>query len=92
VLREADNIEQSEEYDVEEVMSSVERGRGNNKRILYLVKWLDYPERKDWTEEQFDNCSVGGQRNSRSFINEIQTYRGTTSSPRARPVPPRTWR
>jgi len=31
VLREADNIEQSEEYDVEEVMSSVERGRGNNK-------------------------------------------------------------
>jgi len=47
VLREADNIEQSEEYNVDEVMSSVERGRGNNKRILYLVKWLDYPERKD---------------------------------------------
>jgi len=47
VLREADDIEQSEEYDVDEVMSSVERGRGNNKRILYLVKWLNYPERKD---------------------------------------------
>jgi len=31
VLREADNIEQSEEYNVEEVMSSVECGRGNNK-------------------------------------------------------------
>jgi len=60
VLREADDIEQSEEYDVEEVMSSVERGRGNNKRILYLVKWLDYPEHKDWTEEPFDNFSVGG--------------------------------
>jgi len=60
VLREADDIEQSEEYDVEEVMSSVERGWGNNKRILYLVKWLDYPERKDWTEEPFDNFSVGG--------------------------------
>jgi len=47
VLREADDIEQNEEYDVEEVMSSVERGRGNNKRILYLVRWLDYPEHKD---------------------------------------------
>jgi len=47
VLREGDDIEQSEEYDVGEVMSSVERGWGNNKRILYLVKWLDYPERKD---------------------------------------------
>jgi len=43
VLREADDIEQSEEYDDVEVMSSVERGRGNNKRILYLVKWLEYP-------------------------------------------------
>jgi len=60
VLREADSIEQSEEYDVEEVMSSVERGRGNNRRVLYLVKWLDYPERKDWTEEPFDNFSVRG--------------------------------
>jgi len=59
VLREADDVEQSEEYDVEEVMSSVERGWGNNKRILYLVRWLDYPRRKDWTEEPFDNFSVG---------------------------------
>jgi len=60
VLREADEIEQSEEYDVDEVMSSVEQGQGNNKRILYLVKWHDYPEHKDWTEEPFDNFSVGG--------------------------------
>jgi len=60
VLREADDIEQSEEYDVDEVMASVERGWGNNKRILYLAKWLDYPERKDWTEEPFDNYSVDG--------------------------------
>jgi len=58
ILREAEDIEQSEEYDVEEVMSSVERG-GNNKRILYLVKWLDYPECKDWTEGPLDNFSVG---------------------------------
>jgi len=67
VLREADDIEQSEEYDVEEVMSSVERGRGNNKRIRYLVRWLDYPERKDWTEEPYDNFSVGGLENLREF-------------------------
>jgi hypothetical protein len=50
VLREADDVEQSEEYDVDEVMSSVERRRGNNHRVLYLVKWLDYPERRDWTK------------------------------------------
>jgi len=31
VLREADDIEQSEEYDMDEVMSSVECGWGNNK-------------------------------------------------------------
>jgi len=67
VLREADDIEQSEEYDVEEVMSSVKCGRGNNKRMLYLVKWLDYPERKDWTEEPFDNISVGGLEKLREF-------------------------
>ena len=67
VLREADDIEQSEEYDVEEVMMSDERGRGNNKRVLYLVKWLDYPERKDWTEEPYDNFSEGGIEKLREF-------------------------
>jgi len=60
VLREADDIEQSEEYDVKEVMMAAERGPGNNKQVLYLVKWLDYPERKDWTEEPYDNFSEGG--------------------------------
>jgi len=48
-------------------MSSVERCRGNGKRILYLVKWLDYPECKDWTEEPFDNFSVGGLEKLREF-------------------------
>ena len=62
-----DDIEQSEEYDVEEVMASGEQGRGNNKRVLYLVRWLDYPERKDWTEEPFDNFSVGGLEKLREF-------------------------
>jgi len=67
VLREVDDIEQSEEYDVDEVMSSVERGRGNNKRLLYLVKWLDYPERKDWTEEPFNNFLVGSLEKLQEF-------------------------
>jgi len=37
VVREADDIKQSEEYDMEEVVSSVEHGRDNNKRVIYLV-------------------------------------------------------
>jgi len=67
VLREADDIEQNEEYDVEEVMFSVECGQGNNKQVLYLVKLLDYRERRDWIEESFDNFSVGGLEKLREF-------------------------
>jgi len=67
ILQEADDIEQSEEYDIEQVMSSAEQGRDNNKRILYLVQWLDYPERKDSTEEPFDNFSVGGREKLQEF-------------------------
>jgi len=63
VLREADDIEGSQEYDVDEVMSSTKRGR----RVLYLVKWLDFPDRRDWTEEPFDNFSVGGLDKLRTF-------------------------
>jgi len=63
ILREADDIEQLEEYDVEEVMSSQKQGR----RILYLVKWLNYPEGKDWTEEPFDNFSEGELEKLREF-------------------------
>jgi len=67
VLREADDIEQSEEYDIKEIMYSVERGWRNNKRILYLVRWLGYPERKDWTKEPFDNFSVGSLERLHEF-------------------------
>jgi hypothetical protein len=69
VLREADDVEQSEEYDVDEVMSSIERGRGSNCRVLYLVKWLDFPDLRDWTEEPYDNFSPGGLDNLRQFHN-----------------------
>jgi transposase InsO family protein len=63
ILREADDIESSEEYDVDEVMASIKRGR----RILYLVKWLDYPDRRDWTKEPFEHFSVGGLEKLREF-------------------------
>ena len=63
ILREADDIEQSEEYDVDEVLGSTKKGR----RVLYLVKWRDYPEQKDWTEEPYDNFSVGGLEKLREF-------------------------
>jgi len=72
ILREADNIEQSEEYDVKEVMSSRKQGR----RVLYLVKWLDYPDQKDWTEEPYDNFSEGGLEKLRIF------HRQNPSSPK----------
>jgi len=63
ILREADDIEQNEEYDVDKVLVSTRKGR----HVLYLVKWLDYPDRKDWTEEPYDNFSVGGLEKLREF-------------------------
>jgi len=47
VLREADDVEQSEENDVDKVLGSTKQGHS----VLYLVKWLDYPDRQDWTED-----------------------------------------
>jgi len=60
VLREADDIEQSEENDVEKVTASRKHGR----RILYLVKWLGYEAK---TEELYDNFSEGGLEKLREF-------------------------
>jgi hypothetical protein len=62
-LREADDVENSEEYDVDEIMGSTKKGR----RVLYLVKWLDYPDRRDWTNEPFDNFSEGGFEKLKEF-------------------------
>jgi hypothetical protein len=66
ILREADDIEQSEEYDIDEVLGSTQKGH----RVLYLVKWLDYPDRRNWTEEPFDNFSVGGLEKLREFYSK----------------------
>jgi len=63
VLWEADDIENCEEYAVDEIVGSTKMGR----RVLYLVKWLDYPDQKDWTNEPFDNFSEGGLEKQREF-------------------------
>jgi hypothetical protein len=63
VLREADDIKQSEEYHVEEVITSSKKGQ----RVHYLVKWLDYADRKDWTEETSYNFSADGLEKLREF-------------------------
>jgi len=63
ILREVDDIENSKEYDVGAVLGSTKNGR----RVLYLIKWLDFPDRKDWTEEPYNNFSVGGLEKLREF-------------------------
>jgi len=56
ILREADDIEQSVEYDGNEVLGSTRKGCC----VRYLVKWLNYTDRKDCREEPYNNFSVGG--------------------------------
>jgi len=63
ILREADDIEQREEYDGNEVLGSTRKGRC----VWYLVKWLDYTDRKDGREEPYNNFSVGGREKLREF-------------------------
>jgi hypothetical protein len=42
ILREADDIENNKLYDVDEIMGSTQKDR----RVLYLVRWRDYPDRQ----------------------------------------------
>jgi hypothetical protein len=63
ILREGDDIEADDEYDVEEVKGSIKR----RNRILYHVKWLGWPRKKDWTFEPLENFSVGGLEKLREF-------------------------
>jgi hypothetical protein len=58
VLKEADEIEQSDEYEVKEVMgSTLVHGK-----ILYLVKWEGYPNKKDWTREPYEHFLTEGAK------------------------------
>jgi hypothetical protein len=64
VLQEQNEVE-GEEYDVEEIMAS--SWDKADRRVKYLVKWLGYPDRKDWTEEPFENFSEGSHELLRDF-------------------------
>ena len=44
-----------EEFNVEEIKGSITR----RKRVLYHVKWLGLPKKKDWTFESYENFSEG---------------------------------
>jgi hypothetical protein len=72
VLREADDIECTEEYDVEEVMGSSR----TKSRVLYLVRWSGFPKKEEWTWEPYDNFSVGGLEKIHEF------HRAHPDSPR----------
>jgi hypothetical protein len=51
VLKTSDPIEVDGEYDVAEVMGSIETG----KKVLYLVRWKGWPAKKHWTQEPYEN-------------------------------------
>jgi len=63
VLREAEEIEADEEFDMESVEGSIIR----RNRVLYHVKWLGWPRKKDWTYEPFENFSIGGLEKIKQF-------------------------
>jgi hypothetical protein len=63
VLRESDDLEADEEYDVEDIKGCVKR----KNRVLYHVKWLGWPLKKHWTYEPFENFSEGGLEKLREF-------------------------
>ena len=67
VLREAANIEGDDEYDIDEVKASVKRKGG---RVLYHVKWLGLPKKKDWTYEPYEHFSEGGRDKLYEFHNK----------------------
>ena len=52
------DIEADEEYDVHEIKGSIER----RNRILYQVKWLGFPRKKDWTYEPYENFSEAARK------------------------------
>ena len=68
VLKNSDPIETEEEYDVDDVMDSIEKKNG---QVLYLVKWKGWPNKKDWTREPFENFNSLGSRDVlRRFHND----------------------
>jgi hypothetical protein len=58
----------TEDYVVKEI-----RGASYSKskrRVLYLVEWEGFPDRKDWTEEPFENFSEETVQDLKNFHRE----------------------
>ena len=56
VLREAADIENDDEYNVDDIKGSITL----RNRVLYHVKRRGYPKRKDWTFEPYENFTDNG--------------------------------
>jgi hypothetical protein len=65
VLREVGELESEEEYDIEDIMGSITR----RKKVLYLVKWLGFPKKKEWTYEPYENFSDAARDKLIAFHN-----------------------
>ena len=87
-------MEAEEEYDVEEIMDSVVR----RKRVLYQVKWLGFPRKRDWTYEPYENFSEPARQKLLEFHDKNpgspRDYRllpavAAGTGPRLRPVDPK---
>jgi hypothetical protein len=60
----ADPIEADNEYQVEEVMGSVE----TKGKVTYLVKWRGFPAKKNWRQEPCSSFhSEGAKEELRKF-------------------------
>ena len=74
IQRPAPNVQQvlerldgavTEDYEIKEI-----RGVSYSKskrRVLYLVEWVGYPDRKDWTEEPFEHFSEDAVEDLKDF-------------------------
>ena len=56
VLREAEAVEEEEDYEVESVRDSI----SEEGRVKYLVKWKGWPYRRHWTWEPLEHFTSPG--------------------------------
>ena len=63
VLWEVSNIEEDEEYDMDEVKGRITC----RNRVLYYVKWIGYLRKNDGTFEPYKNFSEGGREKLYQF-------------------------
>jgi hypothetical protein len=78
-----DLINEEEEYEVEQVLSSRHHGRGH--KIQYLVKWKGYPDSDnewvDWENMHADKALEDFRKQNPRAITHIRTIQSTTIEP-----------